>query len=383
MILRNTLSQIWNNIQFSLFPFQETEIGPLSQKHKKLISVLELIRIEHFISRYYFIGSVGRPPKDRIALGRAFVAKIIFKLEFTNQLRDYLLSDKQLRRICGWESIRHIPSESKFSRVFDEFSTLRIPEQVHEALIKELYENQIVGHLTKDSTSIEAREKVIKISQKNPDEQKPKRKGRPKKGQPSEKKLTRIERQATGIMSVNEMLDELPTHCNYGKKKKPTGHHVVWKGYKLHAAIDDHCVPIAAIVTSASVQDNQVAIPLAIKSDRVITNFYDLMDSNYFVPGILKHSRTLGHVPIVEIRPANAQQKELKKAESKRRKLINWIPAEDRRYKERVKSERFNALFKDHYGGGLVRYRGYMKACCYLMFGVLSLAASLLLKLVN
>ena len=139
MTLRNTLSQIWNNVQFSLFPQQEEEIGPLSQKHKKLIAILELIRIEDFVGRYYQPGTVGRPCKDRVALARAFVSKIVFKLEYTNQLRDHLLSDKQLRRICGWESIRQIPSESKFSRVFDEFSVFKLPEQTHEALIKDLY----------------------------------------------------------------------------------------------------------------------------------------------------------------------------------------------------------------------------------------------------
>lgn len=383
MNLRNTLSHIWNNVQFSLFSQQEEDLGPLSRKHKRLISVLELIRIEHFIGLYYQPGTIGRPPKHRIALARAFVAKVIFKLEFTNQLRDYLLSDKQLRRICGWESVRHIPSESKFSRVFDEFSALGIPEQVHEALIKDLYENDIVGHVTKDSTSIEAREKAIKIEKKPPEQQKPRVGGRPKKGEIREKILTRIERQSAGTMSIKEMLEELPTHCDYGKKKKPTGHHIVWKGYKLHVAIDDHCVPLAAIVTSASVQDNQVAIPLAVKSNRLVNNFYDLMDANYDVAGILKHSRSLGHVPIVETRPANTQQKDLKKAENKRRRTANWMPAEARRYKERAKSERFNALFKDHYGGGLVRYRGHLKASCHLMFGVLSLAASLLIDLVK
>jgi hypothetical protein len=383
MILRNTLSQIWNNIQLSLFPQQEEEIGPISEKHKKLIAILELIRIEYFVGRYYQRGGVGRPTKDRVALARAFVAKVIFKLEYTNQLRDYLLSDKQLRRICGWESVRQVPSESKFSRVFDEFSILKLPEQVHEALIKDLYCEEIVGHVTKDSTPIQARERAVKIPKKCQEQQKPKKTGRPRKGVIFEKKLTRIERQGTGKMSIKEMIEELPMHCDYGKKKSASGYPHIWKGYKLHVAVDDHCIPLAAIVTSASLQDNQAAIPLALKSEKVAKNFYDLMDANYDVTGILQHSRFLGHVPIVDKRPANAEQKKLKKAENKRRRIVNWLPSEDQRYKERSKSERFNALFKDHYGGGLVRYRGHTKASCHLMFGILSLAASLLLGFVK
>lgn len=380
MNLRTTLSDIWTNIQYSLFPEQEEEIGPISAKHQKLIAILELIRIEHFISSIYCRGGVGRPAQHRIALGRAFVAKIVFKLEFTSQLRDYLLSDKQLRRICGWESSRQIPSESKFSRVFQEFSQLNLPERVHAALIKDLYQDEIVGHVTRDSTPIEAREKALK---KTPKISIKKKRGRPSKGEKREKKLTRIERQAYGNMSLEEMLAELSYNCDIGKKRDPNGYPLVWKGYKLHAAVDDHCIPLAVIVTSASLNDNQAAIPLGIKADKVALNFYDLMDAAYDVKGVLDHSRSLGHVPIVDDRPATTKQKEMKKAEEKRRKVINWKPAEARRYEKRRESERFNALFKDHYGGRTVRYRGHQKASCHLMFGVLTLAASLLLDLIR
>lgn len=378
---RTKLSQIWTNIQYTLFPVLEEDIGPISPKHKKLIAVLELVRIEHFLVHRFCRGMIGRPPKNRIALARAYVAKVILKLEFTNQLRDYLLSDKQLRRICGWTSIRQIPSESTFSRAFEEFAASKLPESVHTALIKDLYEDQIIGHVTKDSTPIEAREKPVRSPKKLPEKRQAKQKERPKRGKVREKELTRIERQLVGNMSVQEMLEELPTCCNIGKKKGASGHHRVWHGYKLHVATDDHCVPLAAIVTSASLQDNQVAIPLAIKANEVAKNFYDLMDSIYDVKGILAHSRLLGHVPLVEMRPATARQKRAKLAEEERRRVINWKPAEAVRYGERRKSERFNALFKDYYGGRKVHYRGYLKASCYLMFGVLTLAASLLLDI--
>jgi len=38
-MLRDKLAQIWGNIQCTLFPMQEEEIGPISEKHKKLISI--------------------------------------------------------------------------------------------------------------------------------------------------------------------------------------------------------------------------------------------------------------------------------------------------------------------------------------------------------
>ena len=55
------------------------------------------------------------------------------------------------------------------------------------------------------------------------------------------------------------------------------------------------------ILTSASVNDCEVAIPLMTKNSRVATNFYDLMDSAYDVPEIKEYSAVLGHVPLVDL----------------------------------------------------------------------------------
>ena len=84
------------------------------------------------------------------------------KLPFTVQLRDYLLSDKQLRRICGWESMRDVPSESTFSRAFEEFANSNLSEVVHKELMQAAYAGSYIGHLTRDSVPVEAREKAAK-----------------------------------------------------------------------------------------------------------------------------------------------------------------------------------------------------------------------------
>jgi len=42
--------------------------------------------------------------------------------------------DRTLRVLCGWRHANKIPSESKFSRVFDELSELRIAQKTHEKL---------------------------------------------------------------------------------------------------------------------------------------------------------------------------------------------------------------------------------------------------------
>ena len=129
----SVLSSIWGRIQSSLFPFLEEELGPMTEKQRKLVSILEIIRIEDSISYTY---RTGMPPADRKAIARAFVAKAVYNSSTTRELLDRLKSDKSLRRICGWETRNQIPDESTFSRAFAEFAESRLPEEVHEALIK-------------------------------------------------------------------------------------------------------------------------------------------------------------------------------------------------------------------------------------------------------
>jgi hypothetical protein len=51
---------------------------------------------------------------------------------------------------------------------------------VHEALIKKIHEGEVVGHISRDSTAIKAREKPLKKKEKACEENKPKKHGRPK-----------------------------------------------------------------------------------------------------------------------------------------------------------------------------------------------------------
>ncbi len=73
-----------------------------------------------------------------------------------------------------------------------------------QAMISENLSEDIVGHISRDSTEIEVREKPQKETKAGTesDEKKPKRKlGRPKKGEESIKEPTRLERQQTGNAS--------------------------------------------------------------------------------------------------------------------------------------------------------------------------------------
>ena len=240
----------------------------------------------------------------------------------------------------------------------------------------------IVIHNSRDSTAIEAREKP-EVKRNEAKEKKPiEKRGRPKKGEEKPpKEPTRIEKQL--VMSYEEMMEDLSKNCNVGTKKNSKGYKESWIGYKLHLDSADGGVPISAILTSASVHDSQVAIPLATITASRVTNLYDLMDAAYDVKGIVDHSRALGHIPLIDENPRS--NKELAKEmaeERKRQKFINWEPAENIRYNERSTAERTNARLKDEFGGRMVRVRGHAKVMCHLMFGVLALAADQIMRLI-
>lgn len=374
MSFRSKLSQFWNNVQYSLIPCMEKDLGKLSDKHNKLVQILELIRIEDFIPSITY--KDGRPPKDRREMARAYIAKIVFKLPYTNQLVEYLKQDKQLKNICGWDSFREVPSEAKFSRAFKEFSNLGLPEKAHQFLIKEFYKDQIVGHVVKDSMPLEVREKPMKkISIAERKSLKNEKKKNKKNGE-----LNRRQKQLKET-DLDKMIKDLPTRCDTGMKKSAKGYTKIWKGYKLHAAVDDHCIPLAVIVSSASLNDCEVAIPLAEKSNRLVKNYYDLMDAAYDYSEIKEHSFSIGHVPIIDKRPNGKKQKIEKENEKTRKKLLNFETSEDKRYRERFPKERFNALYQDFHGGRNILYRGHSKVSCHVMFGVLVTAATLLINL--
>jgi len=357
------LSSIWGRIQSSLFPFLEEELGPMTEKQQKLVSILEIIRIEDLI---IYIYKTGRPPADRKAIARAFVAKAVYNSSTTRELLDRLKSDKALRRICGWENWNQIPNESTFSRAFAEFAESRLPQAVHEALIKKHMSEHLVGHISRDSTEIIAREKPAAKKKKKKSKRK---RGRPKKGETvPPKEQTRIEKQKA--MTLEEMLADLPTVCDRGTKINSKGYKESWNGYKLHLDVADEQIPITPLLTSASLHDSQPAIPLATMSSQRITNLYDLMDSAYDCEGIKEFSQKLEHVPIIDPNRRRGEKHELD-------------PAKKIRYNERTAVERVFGRLKDEFGGRMVRVRGSTKVMAHLMFGILALTADQLLKFVQ
>lgn len=350
---------IFLHLQRQLFPMLEEEVGPLTTLDEQFSEVLALSDLGRFTRPYEWCGN-GAPPHARVWLMQAFIAKSVYQFPTTAALIEALSSRPMLRRLCGWESAGDIPSEPTFSRAFAAFAARELPQQVHEQMVKAHAGAKLVGHISRDSTAIAVCERTAPklIPVKAP--RRPH--GRPKKGEshpPPPPK--RLDLQAT--RSVAENLADLPRVCAIGVKRNTQGFQSFWAGYKLHLDTIDGDLPVSAVLTSASVHDNQVAIPLAQLSAQRVTSLYDLMDSAYDAPQIRAFSRQLGHVPVIA---ANRRGSGL---------VQEMEPAHAVRFNERSASERVNSLLKQRYGGRWVRVRGGAKVMCHLMFGLIALTA--------
>jgi hypothetical protein len=396
LTLRQQIAQFAHLLQAALFPVLEEQLGKLGKSAKRLVAVLEMIPMGRFIPSSH--GWMGRPSKDRYAIACAFVAKAVYGFSTTRQLLEALQRDAQLRRICGWEAARRVPHEATFSRAFEEFARMELPQFVHAALIRDTQSDRLIGHIARDSTAIEAREhfpetRAQAIARKAV--QKAARKAARGAGRPRGKKGprgpakrwkggkpryvptedTRLRRQRS--MKLPEMLADLPTQCDIGAKKNTQGNTEYWRGYKLHLDVADGQIPISAVLTSASLHDSQVAIPLAVMSTQRVTYCYELMDSAYDAYHITEQSRGMGHVPIID--PHQRTQSKSLLAPATPARELSW--AQKERYKERTMIERVNARIKDEFGGRHIRVRGAAKVMAHLMFGVVALTVDQLLRL--
>jgi hypothetical protein len=387
---QDLIMQRWNVIQHELLPELRNDVGMLTPKLENVIYVLEWVRIEEFTESAWC--GVGRPPHERAWLANAFVAKTVLGLTTTVGLIERLTIDRALRRICGFPLCKKLPSEATFSRAFEEFAEGRLAERVHEALIKDHLGDKLIGHISRDGTAIDAREHPFRTksaavtpaletqsslvpadegTKETSSQEAPvipvRRRGRPRRGevrQPAKESPIEHQRKQT----LAQMLEDIPTACDRGTKCNAQGYKVSWNGYKLHLDTADCGVPIAALLSSASMHDSLAAIPLSLISAERVTNLYDVMDAAYCSAEIRDHSRSLGHVPLIDHNPRRGEK-------------IEFAPAEAIRYNERTVAERSNARLKDEFGGKTLMVKGDVKVMSHLMFGVLTLSADQLMRL--
>lgn len=362
----NTLFSIWNSIHRHLFPSLEEELDPLSEKEKHFVQVMSLLDLGPSLRAYSWQG-IGRKRKSRLTILKAFVAKAVYNFETTDIMIEYLKGCKNLRRLCGWESPNTVPSKATFSRAFAEFSKGQLANKTHEIMLNNHYGDKLAGHVSRDSTAIEAREKAKKKPPKPKEEKQKARRGRPRKGElAAPKPPKRLDLQLN--RSLEENVKDLPTFCDVGTKLDSKGHKMSWIGYKLHLDCIDGDIPVSAILTSASLHDSQAAIPLSQMSAARVNSLYELMDSAYDAPQIKSCIERRGHIAIIDHNPRRGEK-------------IEMEPARKVRFRERSTAERVNSNLKDNHGGRNVRVRGAAKVMTHLMFGVIVITATQLYRL--
>ncbi len=354
-------------VQKSLLPhLNECLNTPLTESEEKLVSILEIVEIEKYVCRTASTQWLGRKVLARRAIARSLIAKSFNRYATTADLIRALKSAPNLRLICGFEAVEDIPSESTFSRAFKEFSKNGLAIRSHDGLVKDYLSDEIICHISRDSTAITGREKPVK---KMKTAKKARKRGRPAKGEKREPiKLKRLDRQYQ--QSLTDAINELPTVCDRGTKKNAKGYKTSWNGYKLHLDINDNGLPISALVTSASLHDSQAAIPLMKMTSSKVNYFYDLMDAAYDAKTINEMSKQLGHVPIID-------------RNSRGRNVVPMAPHEIVRYRERSGAERANSRLKEDFGAKNIRVRGHSKVTLHLMLGVVTLFADQLIKILG
>ncbi len=329
-------------------------------------------------------GGRGRPLASRAAMARAFIAKAVFDQPATRSPVERLQTDHTLRRLCGWDLAGAVPGEATFSRACAEFAAGELPGRLYEALLARTLDGRLAGHVSRDSTAIEGRERPA--GKPAPEPQPKRKRGRPRKGEQRPPAPRRLARQPD--MNLEAMLHDLPQDCDTGTKRNAKGRTVSWRGYKLHIDAIDGGIPVSCLLTAASLHDSQAAI--GPRSGRDPAGDTDRGPRRQPVrpdgqrarrgrdPGLQQAARARAAHRCQPARPDGAEGGSGTGGQGAAQRRAD--PAK-LRYRERSTVERVNGRLKDDCGGRHVRVRGRGKVPCHLLFGVLALTVAQLLRL--
>lgn len=279
----------------------------------------------------------GRPSYPLADILAVWAVKLFFSLKTVSAAVDLLRSSLNLRMMTG---MGDVPSKASVSRRTGELRAAMDVDGMLGRLCGQFYDGRIIGHLSIDSTVVDAREKPVR----NPEAEKvPGKRGRKRKGsaeeaaaiarREEEERLHALEEEG----DIGDYLSTLDKDCSVTGKKNSKGH-MQWRiGYKIHLAVDGMGIPVAYAVTGARVHDSKVAIPLMRKADERCPFLYALMDAGYCDRRISAFAESMGKVAVIDSKaPPGGKKVPMDKAKAER-------------YKARTTVERTNSEMKEKY----------------------------------
>ena len=341
----------WLTIQPDLFGRIEDEVGELGESEKDFVRICTTALNSGRFAKYRWCGN-GHPPSSRFSIFKMLVLKALRNFPDTKATLAIIRRSPVLRRLCGWESVAAVPSESTVSRAYNQFAQDEIASFIHSDFVKAALGRNGVFHVSHDSSAIDAREK-----------------GQRKPQTEEEKAMTSLGAQRNRTADENFAL--LPQHCDWGCKRDSKGKKKTWRGYKLHVSCADGDIPLAAFLSSANLHDSKAMIPMMQKVSECFDYFYDLADAGYDAAEIRQTSIDMRHVPIIDRNPRRGE----KNADDKGGRTVGIIDATTRRYFVRSGIERVFSHLHEAHGGKSVRVRGHKKVFLHLMLGLIVVTA--------
>ena len=220
-------------IQGFLLPWMREDNDPITEALGRLVTTLDVIGLEAFVPEPP--RGPGRPPEDRRALARAFVAKAVLGVPTTSALIERLdvaaqsvASEHPRLGATLASSFRcHVPRRSPNLRR----RRAAAATEFHAALIERALGGRIDATIARDATEIEAREKPVQNKANDgkddflpaphtPPLRSVDVRARTNSGQ------SRSRRASSGQVTQNlgQMLADLPTACDVGSKKNSKGY---------------------------------------------------------------------------------------------------------------------------------------------------------------
>jgi hypothetical protein len=333
--LKSCLFRHLSERELEFLQFFSTVQSLLSQDEKRMLN------------RYHRRGRNGYALESILGI---LLLKLLYQMRTVKATLQLLQENGNLKDLLA---ITKVPSEATVSRLSKEVEEIVNPSDLHQRVVQAYTKSRdrlAVGHLSIDSTTIEAREKPVKT--RTPRTKTLKKRGRKAKGSLEEhqhrERQAQQEQERIAYLqeSFEESLAKLEMRCSITAKQNSKGKKQWFIGYKAHLATDDYGVPMSFAVTGASVHDSKVAVPL-MKKTREITDFwYALLDKGYISPKINDYVDMIERKVIID------------------RKAYKGVvaapldPASLQRYTARTTVERTNSELKDGFLPDTIYKRG-------------------------